>query len=157
MVDQVNGNLAFVLENVTSTTTETITTVELDFGFAELGLTVGWWITSEVGTGSSAILALEESNQVGGVFTPIPDNRLIGSEFFVKEFGKNKLFQLDKATTGSDASSFFQILELKNTLRAKIDTTIIPTETLRILVVVFAHVELSPVIKNNIPFALGSP
>jgi hypothetical protein len=157
MPDRVNDVLAFCLENISLETGVTTNTTGFDMSWAERGVTVSFMMVVTAANPATVTITPEESEEFAGPYTVIPDNRLIGSEFFVKSFGKDKLFSVDKSITDEDALSYFQILQIKKFMRMKIETTGTPSDTFRFVINVFGKAELSPVINNSFPFTVTSP
>ena len=161
MPDQVNSVVAYTFKNQVSTTTETITSIAIDLSPFENGVTIAWQLVvhddNSSPPGPIVEIIPEELDENGGPFVAISTNRLIGSDFFNTEFGKDKLFTLDQPTTGGTAVSYFQILDLKRFLRIKLDTTVAAGQSVQILVNLFGRAEISPVLDNSITFTIVSP
>jgi len=159
MPDKVNNVLAFTPLSLTVTSTGVITSAPIEISWAENGVTIAWNVVfvNPVSPTPLAELLLEESDEFAGPWSTIEDDRLIVSDFFIKEFGFDKLLTLKAAALNFSAVPFFQLRDLKRFFRVRVDSFIGGGQIMVVSVNVFAHAELSPVIKNNIPFAVSGP
>jgi len=87
MPDKINDVLVYTALNLNISVGGSFVSEVVDLSWAGNGVIVSWnFVDKFIPQTTSSNISVEESDDLAGPFTVVPSNRLIGSEFFIKQF-----------------------------------------------------------------------
>ena len=144
MSDKVNEILPFNLLNFTSSASETIPSVSVDYSHFDNGIIIGWQVTALTGASSATIEVFEsEIDGAPSSFTAVSTSRLILPQFF-DDLNPADILSLSAVTGPKKAVSVFGVKEIKAFMLVKVTTVVPGGQSISVLANVFPFGELSP-------------